>query len=69
MNKLHALVAVPAFGLVSAAQAAVPTEVSTALTDAATDVGTMAGLLLLVAVAAVGIFLGIKYVRKIPKVG
>jgi len=53
----------------ASAFAAVPASVTTALTDGAADAATMAGLLLTVAVGVVLIFLGIKYVKKLPRVG
>lgn len=69
MGKLRAALIVPASAFASSAFAAVPASVTTALTDAAADTATMAGLLLAIAVGVVAIFLGIKYVRKVPRVG
>lgn len=69
MNKIRLALAAPVLGAATAVHAAVPASVTTALTDAAADTATMAGLLLAIAVGVVAIFLGIKYVRKVPRVG
>lgn len=67
-SKKLGLVAVPSLSLLAgAAQAAVPAEFTTAITDATGDVATMAGALVAVAAVAVAFMLAIKFIKKITK--
>lgn len=54
---------------VGSAMADVPTAVTEAFTEGAADVATLGGALVLVALAGIGFMLGIKYLKKVPRVG